>query len=163
MNTLDINRININSYYKVWNVGNEIYFVTDNGIKYAVDFDDDNNPYYTAYWLNLKNQSNKKSPGDAKIPQTLICIIEEFFRKNQNVLLYMCSTSGDQQAQRARLFLRWFNGAEQQKQYVVKSAEVKEEGRNEYVALIVKRDNPQAADILETFDQELAMFNELKP
>ena len=163
MNKLDISKININSPYKVWNEGDIIYFVTESGIKYAVDFDDDNNPYYTAFWLNLKNESNKKSPGDRKIPQTLICIIEDFFRQNQDVLLYMCSTAGGQQAQRARLFLRWFNGAEQQKHYVVRAAEVKGEGHKEYVALIAQRSNPNIEDILEIFEEELAMFNEYKP
>ena len=76
----------------------------------------------------------------------------------------MCSTEGGKQAQRARLFLRWFNGAEQQKHYVARSVEVRgEEGRTEYVALIVQRSNPQLEEILAVFDEEAAMFNDMKP
>jgi hypothetical protein len=76
----------------------------------------------------------------------------------------MCSTEGGKQAQRAHLFLRWFNGAEQQKHYVARSVEIRgEEGRKEYVALIVQRSNPQLEEILATFDEETAMFNEQKP
>lgn len=48
-----------------------------------------------------------------------------FFRQNPDILLYMCSTDDGQQAQRARLFLRWFNGAKQQEQYVIRTTEVK--------------------------------------
>ena len=80
----------------------------------------------------------------------------------------MCSTAKEQQAQRARLFLRWFNGAEQQKKYVIKAAEVKGVGpdgkpRSEYVALIVPRVHPLLDEIVERFDEEIQMFNDNKP
>ena len=78
MNALDTNRININSPYKVWAEGQVLHFETENGIRYAVDFDCEDNPLYTAYWLNLTNESHKPSPSDRLIPKTLICIVEEF-------------------------------------------------------------------------------------
>ena len=112
--------------------------------------------------------NNVTSPGDKKIAQTVICVIEEFFRQNPDILLYMCSTDDGQQAQRARLFLRWFNGAEQQKHYVIRTTEVKGERddgtpRKEYVAFIVQRSNPNLDEIIRLFDAEVAMFNEMKP
>ena len=110
MNSLDLEAINNRSPYDVHSVGDQYVFVTDTGIEYHVDFELDSNPYYTAYWFNLANPEQQKSPGDKKIPQTVICIIEEFFRQNPDIMLYMCSTANNQQAQRARLFLRWFNG-----------------------------------------------------
>ncbi len=164
MNALDANRINVNSPYKVWTDGEVVHFTTDNDINYAVDFDYDSNPYFTAYWLNLTNESGKASPGDAKIPRTVICIIEEFFRVNPDIMLYMCSTVKGQQAQRARLFLRWFNGYEQQQRYLIKAVEVKgDDKRKDYVALIIQRTNPQLDEIVARFDSEIAMFNEFKP
>ena len=168
MNALDANRINVNSPYKVWTDGEVVHFTTDNDINYAVDFDYDSNPYFTAYWLNLTNESGKASPGDAKIPRTVICIIEEFFRVNPDIMLYMCSTVNGQQAQRARLFLSWFNGYAQQQRYVIRSYEVKStdaEGKptKEYVALIVQRTHPQLEEIIARFDSEVAMFNDFKP
>ena len=80
----------------------------------------------------------------------------------------MCSRKDDQQAQRARLFLRWFNGAEQQQKYLIKATEVKGEsldGKNliEYVALIVQRSHPHLDDIINLYDEEIEMFNEYKP
>lgn len=165
MRLLDIDRISSLAPYDVcYDEGGAILFCTDYGVEYAVTFDDDANPYFTAYWFNLINVNNRTSPGDPKIPQTVICIIEEFFRQNPDILLYMCSTEGGKQGQRARLFLRWFNGAEQQKRYVARSFEVRGEGnRNEYVAIIVQRSNPKLDEIIATFDEEVAMFNDMKP
>ena len=95
----------------------------------------------------------------------MFCVIEEFFRCNPDVLLYICSTAGGQQAQRARLFTRWFNRAEQQERYILKTAEVKGEEHNakEYVALIIPCNHPHVDDILAWFDEETAMFNSMKP
>ncbi len=142
-------------------------FKTDHEILYAVDFELDSNPFCTAYWFNLTNPEHIKSPGDTKIAQTVICIIEEFFRQNTDVLLYMCSTDKGQQAQRARLFLRWFNGYEQQQKYVLKTADVKGIGSNgesieEYIALIVQRSHPQVESIVQAFEDEVQMFNDNK-
>ena len=167
METLNVTRININAPYKVWNEGSIYRFETDKGIKYLVDFELDSNPFYTAYWFNLTNPEHTKSPGDIKIAKTVVCIIEEFFRLNPEVLLYMCSTDNGQQAQRSRLFLHWFNGYEQQKRYVIKSTEVKgvdPEGkpRKEYVALIVPRVHPLLDEIIERFEEDVQMFNDNK-
>ena len=133
-----------------------------------MDFELDSNPFFTAYWFNLANPNHMKSPNDVKIGQTVICIIEEFFRVNPEVLLYMCSTDDGQQAQRNRLFLRWFNGYEQQKRYVIRAADVRSvdpEGRpsKDYVALIVQRTHPLLEEIVSRFDDEIRMFNDNKP
>ena len=164
MNRLDLEAINSRSPYDVHSVGDQYVFVTDTGIEYHVDFELDSNPYYTAYWFNLANPEQQKSPGDKKIPQTIICIIEEFFRQNPDIMLYMCSTANNQQAQRARLFLRWFNGYEQRQRYYIKAVEVKgDDKRKDYVALIIQRTNPQLDEIIARFDSEIAMFNDFKP
>ena len=168
MEALSIARINITAPYKVWNEGETYRFETEHGISYVIDFDIDDNPYFTCYWFNLTNPRNAKSPNDVKIAQTVVCIIEEFFRQNPDVPLYMCSTDKGQQAQRSRLFLRWFNGYEQQQRYLLKATNVKGiDGNghsiNEYVALIVQRSHPQLAQIVARFDSEIKMFNEFKP
>lgn len=164
MNKLDINNINLSSPYTVADIRGNLHFRSDNDIEYIVSFDEDPNPYYTAYWFNLTNPEHTKSPGDMKIGQTVICIIEEFFRQNPEILLYLCSTEGGQQAQRARLFLRWFNRAEQQRHYIIRTAEIKGEGGDkEYVAIIAQRTNPNIDLLLQFFEKEINMFNEQKP
>lgn len=112
--------------------------------------------------------SGAASPKDTKIWQTVFCIIEEFFRNNPNILLYICSTAGHQQAQRARLISYWFQKAKQQERYYFKTAEIKGDDAKddidkEYVAIIVPRNHPQAEDILSFFEEETSMFNSMKP
>ena len=168
MNALNINNINLLSPYTVAEISGRLHFRTDHDVEYIVTFDQEDNPFFSVFWFNLTNPSHSKSPSDSKIPKTIICIIEEFFIKNPDILLYMCSTDEGQQAQRARLFLRWFNGAEQQKQYVIRTTEVKGIGpdnkpRKEYVAFIVQRSNPNLDEIIQLFDADIALFNEMKP
>jgi hypothetical protein len=163
MNKLLTDRINQNSPYDVEYDDELLVFTTEYGLTYAVDFDDDSNPFFSAYWLNLRNVYGQASPSDKKVAQTLICIIEEFFRRNSDVLLYICSSADGHQAQRARLFMRWFKGAEQKKLYVSRTVEVKGEGKIEYVALLAQRNRPDIDQILLQFDEETAMFNEMKP
>lgn len=169
MNALNLEMVNAHAEYQVFlSQTGKYIFKTDFDIIYAVDLELDANPYYTAYWFNLTNPEHAKSPGDVKIAQTVVCIIEEFFRLNPEVLLYMCSTDKGQQAQRSRLFLHWFNGYEQQKHYLIRSTEIRGIGPDnkpikEYVALIIQRTHPLLDEIVQRFDDEIQMFNDNKP
>lgn len=164
MRALDISRLQITSPYVVVKQGDEYLFRTDSDILYAVSFQQyDGISGITAYWFDLSNRSHLPSPNDKKVRETVICIIEEFFHQNPDILLYMCDNANDQQAQRARLFLRWFNGAEQQKKYEIRTALLTEDGIDSYIALIIQRSHPQYEDILHVFDTEIAMFQEQKP
>ena len=169
MNALNLEMVNAHAEYQVFlSQTGKYIFKTDFDIIYAVDFELDANPYYTAYWFNLTYPEHAKSPGDVKIAQTVVCIIEEFFRLNPEVLLYMCSTDKGQQAQRSRLFLHWFNGYEQQKHYLIRSTEIRGIGPDnkpikEYVALIIQRTHPLLDEIVQRFDDEIQMFNDNKP
>ena len=165
MNRLDVNLINLFSSYHVWEESDRFFFETDFGLKYFVDFTLEDNPKFVAYWFDLVNMSGAASPNDKKVWQTVFCIIEGFFHANPDILLYMCSTVGEQQAQRARLFSYWFNKAGQQERYYFKTVEVKGEDyrTKEYVAAIIPRNHPNAQEFLEFFDEETAMFNSMKP
>ena len=90
MKELNIDQINCHAPYDVCcDRDGAILFRTDYGVEYSVTFDDDANPYFTAYWFNLSNMNARTSPGDPKVAQTVICIIEEFFRQNPDILLYI--------------------------------------------------------------------------
>ena len=118
MNNLDTERINEYAPYKVEMESGQYIFETDHNILYGVSFDEDMMPgSLKAYWFNLTNHSQKASPRDSKIRATVILIIEEFFRSNPDILLYMCDSADNQQAQRSRLFLHWFNAYGQQADY----------------------------------------------
>jgi hypothetical protein len=164
MKTLDVNVINQSAPYGVRLEEGTYRFHTDYDIAYIVEFEQedvfDNAP---AYWFGVVNRSHRPSPNDSKVRATIICIIEEFFRQNPDILLYMCDSADDQQSMRNRLFLRWFNGYEQQKLYVIRTAKILDEDTETYVAIIVQRNNPQLESILKQFDEQTALFRENKP
>lgn len=133
-----------------------------------MDFDEEYHPDFQAYWFNLNNLDHIASPNDKKIWQTVFCVIEEFFRMNPDILLYMCSTVGEQQAQRARLFSYWFNKAGQQERFYFRTAVIRGDSpdrkdNNEYVAIIIPRNHPKAENALAAFEAETAMFDSQKP
>ena len=70
----------------------------------------------------------------------------------------MCDSANDQQAQRNRLFLRWFSGSEQSKMFFIKTAKVVDEGIENFIAIIVPRQHPYIEAIVTRFDSEIAMF-----
>ena len=158
MNPLCISNINLRSPYAVWEENGEYVFISENNILYAIGFEYDDSIRYGAFWLNIINRSQKKSPNDKKLQYTIICVIEEFFRVNPNILLYVCDSANDQQAMRSRLFLRWFNNYSGNESFIIKTAVINEGGEDNYVAMIVQRDNSQIDEILKYYEDEIAMF-----
>lgn len=164
MKPLDTQRLLLNSPYTVESVGDEYRFKTDYNILYAVSFKEEE--FFSpipAYWFDLSNRSHRASPNDPKVRETIIRIIVEFFRCNPDILLYMCDNANDQQAQRNRLFLRWFTGAEQSRMFYFKTAMVIDEKMENFVAIIVPRQHPYLDAIIERFNEEIALFKTNKP
>ena len=164
MNPLDTERLFLTCPYPVKQDGDEYTFKTDNDIVYSVDFKEE--PAFSpipAYWFDLTNRSQKASPNDSKVRETVIRIIVEFFRVNPDIMLYMCDSANDQQAQRNRLFLHWFTGAEQSRLFFIKTAQVIDEGIENFIAIIVPRHHPYLEDIINRFDAEIALFQTNKP
>ena len=158
MNSLNVSNINLRSPYTVWEENGEYVFISENNILYAVGFEYDDSIRYGAFWLNIINRSQKKSPNDKKLQYTIICIIEEFFRVNPNILLYVCDSANSQQAMRSRLFLRWFNSYSRNESFIIKIAVINDDGEDNYVAMIVQRSNSQIDEILKYYEDEIAMF-----
>lgn len=164
MNELNLLRINQFSPYKVELINNEYLFETDHDIQYAISFDPEKlSDVIFAYWFNLANRSRKPSPNDKKIRMTIVLILEEFFRVNPDILLYICDNANDQQAMRSRLFLRWFNSYGHQEEFYTRTEMIRDEEEENYIAIIVKRTHPELQVIIDTFDKQIAMFRANKP
>lgn len=161
---LDLIRINSVSPYKVEVIDDEYRFETDHGIRYGVSFDHEELlDGIDAYWFNLYNRSDKASPNDKKVRTTVVFILEEFFRSNPDILLYMCDTANEQQAMRSRLFLRWFNAYGRQDEYYTRTEIIEDEGEENYIAMIVKRSHPHLQTIIDVFSEQIEMFRTNKP
>lgn len=163
MNPINLDNVNLISPYTVWLQGDALRFKTDYDILYMVSFDREFGiKFCNAYWFNLANISNKKSPNDKKIAQTVACIIEGFFYSNPDILLYMCDSANEQQAQRERLFLHWFDKYSINGQYVIRTACIVDEGQENYVSMIIQSTNPLKNEITEFFDNQMSLFRDNK-
>lgn len=127
-------------------------FTSDFGADYTVSFDKDDSLLITeAYHLVLTNTNNVKSPNDAKVRDTVIAIVEAFFAENTRVMLFICETGDRKQAQRNRIFSRWFNTYARRADFTMLQSDITDEdGVVNYAAVLFRNDNPFAPQI--TFD-----------
>ena len=135
------------------------YFRTD----FSIDFNISIKPDYSiilsgAYTLDITNAVCKSSPNDPKFRKTLIAIIEEFFDKNNDVMLYVTETGDDKQMSRNRLFVRWFNTYEGNEKFFIHTAEGKMEGQLNFMALFSRKDNPNLPHAVEEFDETVSFL-----
>lgn len=89
---LSLKRINENSSYPVEIAGEDGFyqFFTDGGVHYSVGFmEDDILLSQNSYQLIIANINNHKSPRDRKVRDTIIAIVDEFFRNNNSTTLYL--------------------------------------------------------------------------
>lgn len=84
---LSLKHINENSSYPVEFAGEDGFyqFFTDGGVHYSVGFmEDDILLSRNSYQLIIANINNHKSPRDRKVRDTIIAIVDEFFRNSQS-------------------------------------------------------------------------------
>lgn len=84
INVLSVDKISSITPYHVqlFEKDGSYRFVTDNDVKLAVSFMyDDMIIQEGAYQLIIANLNNRKSPRDTKVKDTIMSIVEEFFRK----------------------------------------------------------------------------------
>lgn len=84
MEELELDRINANSPYIVeldFSTG-LFKFVSDFGVSFSVAFEKDELLQSgESYQFALTNYEGTKSPRDSKVRETVMCIVDEFFRK----------------------------------------------------------------------------------
>ena len=156
MNDLNLSIINIYSPYKVWKEDGEYRFLTDSEILYAMGFDKDTMGEYVVYWFNLINRSQSSSPNDEKLGKTVAIVIEEFFRVNPDVLLYLCDSANNQQAMRNRLFKWWYS------KFEIISAIVKDDDTDNYISMIIPKKHHHYKEIVTLFNEEVDRYSVMK-
>lgn len=86
-------------------------------------------------------------------------IVEEFFEVNgQDTMLYLADTGDRKQAFRNRLFVRWFNIYEHRDQFIIKTAEGKMDGMMNFLAIILRKDNPMKEVVIEEFNETISFL-----
>lgn len=130
MNALRLENINLHSPYRVWQTQEDshYYFQTDSGIQYDIVFAPDTSIINSgAYTIDIINRQHVASPVDMKLRQTIIAIIEEFFEANGNEAM-----------------LWWFNLYSHHDKYIIRTAEGKMDGQDNFIAIFVCKANPHA-------------------
>ena len=144
-----------NSPYDITLSETGFIFLTDNGIHYRVSFDEEDMVLggCKTYQFILQNVEHARAPHDPKIEETVLAIINEFFRSNQHVLLYVCDTSDGKEGGRNRLFLRWFERHATPDRFTICTANAHVEGEMVYIAIIVDNSNPNLQAITDDFNE----------
>lgn len=162
MKQLNLKNINHNAPYEVHkreDRQHEFYFWSDFGIEYNVSFvPNDSIVISGAYEIGINNRGNQGAPRDPQFLQTLTAIIEEFFRQNNDVMLYLAETGDGKQQFRNRLFVIWFNTYKNRKDYIMKTAEGQLEGQDNFMALISRTDNPRLQQAIEEFEETISIL-----
>lgn len=129
-------------------------------IDYAVIFtEDDLVKNDKAYQFVIANTNQKKSPRDKNLRDTVIAIIEEFFRKNNSTILILYSTDDNKQRARCRLFEYWFETFPSNDLFIMRTSSVIDEyGIKNIASVILRKDNPRIQEILEEFDFSIEFF-----
>lgn len=164
MKPLDLDRLNRETPYHVYPTDEVNRFVinTDHDVKYSVYFDEDDFLLSgESYQFGLTNTNHKKSPRDLKIRDTILLLIEEFFRQNNVSLLYICETGDGKQIMRSRLFDHWYMSYQRNWQFVYMSASITDaEGIRNFAAMIVRKDNPNLTQIVSEFSETVQLLND---
>ncbi|MBQ6746269.1 MAG: hypothetical protein IJR07_04395 [Bacteroidaceae bacterium] len=164
MRPLDISVINQNAPYKVYFDGTSYCFVSQGGATISIGFSLENEYSYTiGYWLGLDNSFAEPSAKDDNIRETVFCIIEEFFKQNPYYLLYFCEFHDGKQHLRNRMFRSWFTNYTHSDLYHIHTKDVVIKGNETYLSIIVPKSHPDFEDIINYFDEVVAIMKSGKP
>ena len=67
-------------------------------------------------------------------------------------MLYITETGDGKQMFRNRLFIRWFNAYQHHDKYIIRTAEGKMDGQDNFMAVFVQKTNPNSQYVIEVFE-----------
>ena len=73
-------------------------------------------------------------------------------------MLYLAETGDGKQKFRNRLFVMWFNTYQKREEYMLRTAEGKLEGQDNFMTLISRLDNPKLQQAIKEFDETISIL-----
>lgn len=151
---LSVDAINEKSPYWVIQLDDMLFrFVTRNGICFRVGF------YPDSFFLNegayhffIERVHNDHTPADPYVFEVISLIIEEFFKDNTNVMLYICDPSDNRQESRYRLYRHWYETYKHRDRFILSDAAIYFEENTVYAGMLLRKDHPAYTPILEAFE-----------
>lgn len=147
------------------NITNTYNFTTKNSILYRVAFVVDETfstisgeKIANIFQLIIEKATDEIEPYDAKVFKTIEDIIERFFQRIENSLIYVCSDDNEKARQRHKIFDRWYEKSKYRK-VVVKIDNVMNIQINNttiqklYTSFMFHKDNPNYERLIEIYNQ----------
>lgn len=157
-----LSKLNSKSPYLLFSSGlYSFVFITDQGKKYEIGFIQDQMiSDEGVYQFFISTEDQFKTAPDKKIQQTVMAVLEEFFRNDGVVLDYICSTEDNRQAIRDRLFHQWFSTSMNKDEFCLRSINVTIEETAYFSSVIMRNDNPRFEAMNEAIDRFIQDFQD---
>ena len=136
-------------------------FVTDQGKKSEIGFIQDlmiSDEGVYQFFITTEDQF--KTVLDKKIQETVLVVIEQFFKNEGAVLDYICATEDHRQASRDRMFHLWYASSIGKEFYYLRSLNIKIDETEYFSSVIMRNDNPRFEAMTEAIDRFIQDFQD---
>ena len=160
--TFSLAELNKKSPYMLESSGSYSFsFITTQGKKYEIGFIQDlmiSDEGVYQFFITTEDQF--KTVLDSKIRQTVLVVIEEFFKNEGAVLDYICATEDHRQASRDRLFHQWYTNSLEKEQFHLRNMSIVIDGTEYFASVIMRNDNPRFEAMTEAIDRFIEDFQD---
>lgn len=165
----------LNHYNYVFdNITKTYNFTTKNNILYRVAFIVDETfstiskqEIPNIYQIIIEKANEEIEPFDQKVSKTIEQVIEQFFKKIENSLIYICSDDEEKAKTRHKVFDRWYKKS-QHKDYIIKidniiQFRIKDSSISKiYTSFMFHKNNPNFNQLIEIYNNIEDVLNEEK-
>jgi hypothetical protein len=155
-------------------ITNTYNFVTKNEILYRIAFIIDETfttisgeEISNVFQLIVEKSNDEIESYDSKVSKTIEHIIERFFQKIENSLIYICSDDNEKAEKRHEIFNRWYKKSKY-KEVIIKidniiSVSISENEKQKlYTSFMFHKQNSNFEKLLEIYSQLEKVLNEEK-
>jgi hypothetical protein len=155
-------------------ITNTYNFVTKNEILYRVAFIIDETfstisgeEISNIFQLIVEKSNEEIEPYDSKVSKTIEHLIERFFQKIENSLIYICSDDNEKAEKRHEVFNRWYKKSKY-KEVIIKidniiSVSINEHEKQKlYTSFMFHKQNSNFEKLIEIYSQLEKVLNEEK-
>ena len=136
-------------------------FITEQGKKYEIGFIQDLMiSDEGVYQFFITTEDKFKTVLDRRIQQTVLVVLEEFFRNEGVVLDYICATEDHRQASRDRMFHQWFESSMVKEHYCLRRMKINIDGTEYFASVVMRNDNPRFKAMMEAIDRFVEDFQD---
>ncbi len=160
--TFSLSELNRKSPYLLESSGGGSFtFVTEQGKKYEIGFIQDLMiSDEGVYQFFISTEDKFKTVLDRKIQQTVLVVIEDFFKNEGVALDYICATEDHRQASGERMFQQWFETSMGKEQYCFRGMSIDIDGVDYFASVIMRKDSPRFAAMTEAIDRFIEDFQD---